>query len=148
MKMSNHYAHTQPGTMMVTLLLANSLIPAAVAAFANDDFVRWICIAMAIGLVITAGLFSSLTVSVGEGELRWFFGLGLWHYGTALTDIQSTGVVRNKWYYGFGIRMLPGFRLYNVGGLDAVEIKLRDGRVRRIGTDDPAGLAAALRTAS
>jgi hypothetical protein len=45
---------------------------------------------------------------------------------------------------GFGIRMRPGFRLYNVSGLDAVELRLKSGDVRRIGTDDAAGLAAAL----
>ncbi len=40
--------------------------------------------------------------------------------------------------------MGPGFRLYNVSGLDAVELKLKDGSVRRIGTDDAPGLTAAL----
>jgi hypothetical protein len=32
----------------------------------------------------------------------------------------------------------------NVPGLDAVELKLKYGKVSRIGTDDPSGLAAAL----
>jgi hypothetical protein len=36
------------------------------------------------------------------------------------------------------------FTLYNVSGLDAVELKLKSGEVRRIGTDNPQGLAAAL----
>jgi hypothetical protein len=36
------------------------------------------------------------------------------------------------------------FALYNVSGLDAVELKLKSGEIRRIGTDDPSGLAAAL----
>jgi hypothetical protein len=40
--------------------------------------------------------------------------------------------------------MGSGFRLYNVSGLDAVELKLKSGDIHRIGTDDPAGLAAAL----
>jgi hypothetical protein len=52
--------------------------------------------------------------------------------------------VRNHWWNGFGIRMRPGFRLYNVAGLDAVELRLKSGDVRRIGTDDPQGLSAAL----
>jgi len=38
----------------------------------------------------------------------------------------------------------PGWRLYSVSGLDAVELHLKNGDIRRIGTDDPKGLAAAL----
>jgi hypothetical protein len=34
-----------------------------------------------------------------------------------------------------------------VSGLDAVELRLKSSEVRRIGTDDPQGLAAALKTA-
>jgi len=56
--------------------------------------------------------------------------------------------VRNKWWNGLGIRKGPGFWLYNVAGLDAVELRLRSGEVRRIGTDDPQGLAAALKAAA
>jgi hypothetical protein len=33
--------------------------------------------------------------------------------------------------------MAPGFRLYNVSGLDAVELRVGSDDVRRIGTDDP-----------
>jgi len=55
--------------------------------------------------------------------------------------------VRNRWWNGFGIRMRPGFRLYNVSGLDAVELRLKSHEVRRIGTDDPQGLAEALKSA-
>ena len=41
----------------------------------------------------------------------------------------------------------PGFRLYNVSGLDAVELRLKSHEVRRIGTDDPQGLVEALKSA-
>jgi hypothetical protein len=34
-----------------------------------------------------------------------------------------------------------------VSGLDAVELQLKSGDIRRIGTDDPDGLAAALKAA-
>jgi hypothetical protein len=56
--------------------------------------------------------------------------------------------VPNRWWYGWGIRRGPGFRLYNVSGLDAVELRLKSGEVRRIGTDDPLALAAALKPAA
>jgi hypothetical protein len=41
--------------------------------------------------------------------------------------------------------MGPGFRLYNVSGLDAVELRLHSNDIRRIGTDDPEGLVKVLR---
>ena len=96
---------------------------------------------VAIALAI---IFHSLTVEISDRELRWHFGPGLWSYSLALDEISSVTIVRNHWWNGFGIRMAPGFRLYNVSGLDAVELRLKSGDVRRIGTDDPQRLAAAI----
>jgi len=93
-----------------------------------------------------ARLFASLTVIVNEDELRWYFGPGTFRYRLPLAEVASVRVVRNSVLNGFGIRMGPGFRLYNVSGLDAVELHLKNGEIRRIGTDDPSGLAAALST--
>jgi len=96
-------------------------------------------------MIVTATLFSSLTVEVTNNELRWHFGPGLWSYRLPLDEISDVAVVRNQWWNGWGIRMRPGFRLYNVSGLDAVELRLRSSDVRRIGTDDPEGLVKVLR---
>jgi hypothetical protein len=73
------------------------------------------------------------------------FGPGLWTYRLPLGDIVTVAIVRNHWWNGFGIRVLSGFRLYNVSGLDAVELQLKSHDIRRIGTDDPQGLANALK---
>ena len=64
------------------------------------------------------------------------------------TQVGTVTVVRNRWWNGFRIRTAPRFTLYNVSGLDAVELKLKSGEVRRIGTGDPEGLAAALQSAA
>jgi hypothetical protein len=93
-----------------------------------------------------AWVFSSLTVEVSGTEIRWYFGPGLWDYRVALSDIEGVRIVRNTWLNGFGIRMRPGWRLYNVSGLDAVELHLKTGDIRCIGTDDPQGLAGALKS--
>jgi len=145
--MSNQYEHTQPGTLMIMVLGVAAIVCAAIA-YGDTGASRWLAGAMAVGMMILAWLFSSLTVIVNDSEVRWYFGPGAWNYRMALTDIESARAVRNSWLNGFGVRMGPGFRLYNVSGLDAIELKLKDGSVRRIGTDDPAGLAAALQTAS
>jgi hypothetical protein len=142
--MAIHYQHTQRGTLMLVALIAGALVLAA-SAYLNPAPSRWLCLALACGLLILAWLFSSLTVIVGDNELRWYFGPGLWQYRVTLGDIRTVRAVRNSWMNGFGIRMRPGFRLYNVSGLDAVAFELNNGEIRRIGTDDASGLATALR---
>jgi hypothetical protein len=143
--MATPYRHTQPGTLMIAALGVAATI-AAVAAFTNlAPAARWALVTVAVGFIILAWLFSSLTVEVRAQELRWHFGPGLWRYRLALAEIAGAEPVRNSWLNGFGIRMRPGFRLYNVSGLDAVELRLKSGEVRRLGTDDPQGLSAALK---
>ncbi len=52
--------------------------------------------------------------------------------------------MRNRWYYAWRIRYIGTDWLYNVAGLDAVEIILTSGTRTRSGTDEPAALVAAL----
>jgi hypothetical protein len=141
--MTIRYQHTQRGILMIAALLVAAVVAASVASMEPSP-TRWLGLVLTVGFAILAGLFSSLTVVVDDDELRWYFGPGAWSYRLSPAEIESVRVVRNSWLNGFGIRMRPGFRLYNVSGLDAVELKLKTGEIRRIGTDDPAGLAAAL----
>jgi hypothetical protein len=134
------YHHTQRGTVTLIFCLAAVALDAGIAWWTG----RWLGFAVLVVVIAVAILFSSLTVEVNENELRWHFGPGLWKYRLMRKEIASIAVVRNHWWYGFGIRILPGFHLYNVSGLNAVELRLKSGEVRRIGTDDPRGLAAAL----
>jgi hypothetical protein len=144
--MAIHYQHRQRGTLMLVALIVGALALAA-TAYLNPTPSRSLCLMLACGLLILSWLFSSLTVIVGDNELRWYFGPALWQYRMTLDEIRAVRVVRNSWTNGFGIRMRPGFRLYNVSGLDAVELELNNGEIRRIGSDDAPGLAAALRQA-
>ena len=142
--MAIRYQHTQFGTLMLVTLVSGAIFFVAMAYMLPNPG-RWGLLAGAFLLIVVAWLFSSLTVSVSESELQWRFGPGLLSYRMALADIAGISIVRNTVLNGFGIRMRPGFRLYNVSGLDAVELRLKNGDIRRIGTDDPRGLAAALR---
>jgi hypothetical protein len=85
---------------------------------------------------------------VREGTVEILFGLGLVRKHVLLDEFTSVRVVRNKWYYGWGIRLIPNGWLLNVSGLDAVELVRRNGRVLRIGTDEPAPLERAIRDAA
>ena len=136
------YRHTQPGYFILAVCVAIGALGAATISRTGPMPV----ILMLITLLPIAAVFHSLTVEVDDTELRWYFGPGFWTYRLARDEIQEVAVVRNHWRSGFGIRMRPGFRLYNVSGLDAVELQLKSGNIRRIGTDDPKGLTAALQS--
>ena len=74
---------------------------------------------------------------------------GRFRFGWPERRIDLAGVVaartmRNRWWYGLGIRKIPRGWMYNVWGLDAVELELDSGSVFRIGTVDAARLLAAI----
>lgn len=141
--MATQYEHTQPGTVILATCAIIAVFGGAIAWRAQPAA----AIPMLVILASVAVIFNSLTVEIEGRELRWYFGLRLWTYRLALDDIQSVSIVQNQWWNGFGIRSAPGFTLYNVSGLDAVELKLKSGEIRRIGTDDPKEFAAALNAA-
>jgi hypothetical protein len=142
--MAMQYCHTQRGTLTIVLCLLLAALDAAIMWRTG----QWPLAAVLILLLAVAAVFSSLTVEVSDNELRWHFGPGFWAYRVPLSEIQTVAPVRNHWWNGFGIRIASGFRLYNVSGLDAVELHLKSSDVRRIGTDDPQGLAQALKSAA
>jgi hypothetical protein len=146
-----HYHHTQRVTLMQTTLLLLVVLLGGLnlilEIFQGERLTGiWFGGPISVFLCGLMWLRSSLTVEVSDTEIRWYFprGLGLWDYRVALSDIESVRIVRNTWPNGFGIRRRPGWRLYNVSAFDAVELRLKTGDIRQIGTDDPQGLAAAL----
>ena len=89
-------------------------------------------------------MLDSLTVRISNNFIEIRFGIGIIRKQFAIAKIQSATIVRNKWYYGWGIRLTPHGWLYNVAGLDAVEIRLNNGKQYRIGTDEPKELHKAI----
>ena len=85
-----------------------------------------------------------LTVKVGDGVLKLQFGLGVIRKRFLLEEIRAYRVVKNPWYYGWGIKFTPRGWLFNVSGFSAIELEMTSGKTYRIGTDDPEGLAIAL----
>jgi len=138
------YRHTQIGWPLLCVLLvaAGNVVWRAISHRAPN--VESFGFFIAFVLAMVAILFTSLTIEVTSDELIWFFGPGFWRKRVALADIASATQARNKWWWGWGIRLAPRGWLYNVGGLDAVEIALKNGKTFRLGTDDASALAARL----
>ena len=131
------YRHTQWGYFAgVTLVI---LVPvAATVTIADDD--PWAGGLVALAVLMIAALvlwFSRLTVTVEGGRVTAGFGLGRPRKSIALENVTEVRQVRSPWYYGWGIRKVPGGWMYNVWGFDSVELELSPGRVFRIGTDEP-----------
>ncbi len=88
--------------------------------------------------------FSRLVVTVAEGAVTAAFGLGKPHRVVQLSDVTEASVVRNHWIRGWGVRKVSRGWMYNVWGLDAVELELTSGKVFRIGTNEPDRLHTAI----
>ena len=83
-------------------------------------------------------LFYGMHTRIDSSQLVVSFGVGLIRKQVDLTRVKSIEIVKNPWYYGWGIRLIPYGRLYNISGVNAVEIKFADtNRIVRIGTKDP-----------
>jgi len=100
-------------------------------------------IAVLLTLIVTL-IFSNLKIIVSKSQIEWHFGLGFWNKKILIKDIQSVKIVRNKWWYGWGIRKYQLGWLYNVSGLDAIELHLKNGKHIRLGTNDPKKLQKAI----
>jgi hypothetical protein len=139
-----HYKHTQIGYFMI-------VCGAIALVIALEVFFRKATVTSMLGglaaIFVIIGLFATLTVEIRDGLLRFRFGLGLIRKKLKIAEIESCEVVRNPWYYGWGIHATKKGWVYNVSGFEAVEIFMSDGRRLRIGTDEPELLRKAILTA-
>lgn len=140
------YRHRQVGRLLRAALLGGAL--ALFVAAWRSPAAQPGAGAGAVALLAAAALFSTLTVEVTPGEIvAWFGPVRVIRRRVRTSEVRSARSVRNRWYYGWGIRLTPSGWMFNVEGLDAVELDLAGNRRFRIGTDDPAGLLGALREA-
>jgi len=140
---SESYQHTQIGYLIIVALTAGLLLCAGLLLTVEFNA---IALGVLILLAICLWLFATLTVTVDDESLAIRFGPGLvvrkrW----LLNDINDAQVVRNRWYYGWGIHLTPHGWLYNVSGMSAVQITLSNGKRYRIGSDEPKTLTRAIR---
>lgn len=128
------YNHTQRSKILIFIIIFVLLF--MIFLMYRFGF-NWIGAIVFVLMVIALYLFNSLTVTVDNEKICASFGPGLIKRTIPFRVVKSAEKVKNKWYYGFGIRLVPGGQMYNVAGMDAIELKLTNGRVFRIGTDEP-----------
>ncbi|HEY9755109.1 MAG TPA: hypothetical protein V6C97_08110 [Oculatellaceae cyanobacterium] len=87
---------------------------------------------------------SELSVEVDTNQINVIFGTGIFKKSISLKDVVSAKTIRTTPLQGWGIHWLGNGWLYNIYGLDAVEVRLLDGKSVYIGTDEPEDLSAAI----
>ena len=137
------YEHRQWGWVGVVIaaVIVGVLVLAA-GISGNSQVYAGALTAAVVGVIVTA-IFGALRVHVTDDEVSVSFLLGWPRRTVGFTDVAAVRQVRNSWWHGWGYRFIPNGRMFNVSGLDAVELELTTGKVFRIGTDDPSGLMAA-----
>ncbi len=147
-----NYKHTQIGYLMLVVTLAVLVFFTRIQVMARaeppsaDSGTNLLATAVMVLILLILVSFCSLQVHIDEKYIRIKFGYGIYQKKFSLNDIVSAKTVKNRWYYGWGIRGRPWskMRIYNVSGLDAVEIKLKNGKTYRIGTNEPKKLEQAI----
>ncbi len=136
---SSDYQHTQIGWTILTVFSCVLFIDIYFPAPAYFSLV----------IILIAIVVSTLTINVNDNQLVWFFGPRIIKKSKPINEIASCEIVTNKWWWGWGIRLRPlaGYWLYNVSGLQAVEVTLKSGNKFRLGTDEPDYLYQAINNA-
>jgi len=141
MRQDTSYSHKQVGTLVIAVM---SILGLAVA-IASGFMEGWpIMFAMLALFGIIAIVFGSMTVEVENGHMQFWFGTGLIRKSYEIRDIDSAAVVKNRWYYGWGIRLTPHGWLYNVSGMMPVKLTLVSGKTLLVGSDEPVDLVKAI----
>lgn len=139
--MTKEYKHTQVGYLLLIVFSVVILVTSYLIIVTDSHPAALVALII---MLIALGLFATLTVTIDDRMIKLQFGVGLIRKRFLLKDIETFRVVKNPWYYGWGIRLTPRGWLFNVSGLSAIELQMKSGRHYRIGTDEPERLAKAL----
>lgn len=139
------YKHTQIGYLMIVITLVVLVffawlqITARAEPSSVDSGTNFAITAIMALILLVLASFGWLTVRVDEHHVAIKFGYGIFRKKFSISEIASAAQVKNHWCYGWGIRLWfwPKMWIYNVSGFDAVELTMKNGKIYRIGTDEP-----------
>lgn len=141
--MSAEYKYTQVGFVTIIMILLVGaftwfIFDAAIKSSESQLALMLKVIGLVVAgfFVLVLAAFYSFTIQVAAGELSFWFGFGVARKSITLQDIHSVEVVKNPWYYFWGIKSTPGGWLFSIApGGRAVELVVADGKLIRLCTN-------------
>lgn len=143
------YSHTQQAPLCL-ILYGSALLCFALAWMVGSAPGSFIAVAVGLLIALLAPAFHHLTVEDQGDRLAIRFGpLPLFRRSLWYADIEKVEVGRTLILDGWGIHYsVRGGWVWNLWGRDCVVVRLKNGGVLRIGTDDAANLARFLENRS
>lgn len=137
------YKHTQIWYFIISILITSILFFLALLIYTWLE--PWILALIAVFILIIAW-FSTLKITVNNKKIKIKFGYWIFKKSFALSEIKAVKEVKNRWFYGWGIRVWfwPYMWIYNISWFDAVELKMKNWKIFRLWTDDSKQLKKAI----
>lgn len=147
------YKHTQVSWFMIAITLvvlgffAWLQVSARMELPSRDSGANVLVTGVMVLVLFVLASFSTLTVSLDEQRVKIRFGWGIFRKTFLLSEVAFVKQVQNPWYYSWGIHywLWPKMWIFNIAGFGAVELTMQNGRVYRIGTNEPEKLEAAIK---
>ena len=145
------YQRTQSAPGLTAALIIGGAVLVSVIFLLPDhpatSIGRVIVVAVVLVLWACAAVFNRMTITVDHERLEWCFGFGLLRKAVPVRAIEQVERTRSHPIEGWGIHWTPRGWLYNVSGLDAVLVHLREGGGILLGTSEPDQLVRAIQHA-
>lgn len=132
---------------VVIAIFAITMFSIAAYLFRSEEASPWLAgfvLVWSALLYLTLLNFTRLTTTVTPSLVKLHWRLGWPAKSLDRSSIVAAEPHRNSWLAGWGIRKVAKGWMWNVWGLDSVNLELDTGRTFRIGTDDVSGLRSAL----
>lgn len=140
------YQRIQSARTTVLAKLYLILLLALVVGFLDPD-TALPSLALMASVFVTAVLFlgfRSLMVTVTPSEVELAYSLGWPSKRIERSRITSVEPLQIPWWNGGGMHLISRGWIWNIWGIETVQLTFSDGSRLLIGTDDPEGLTSAL----
>jgi len=130
------------GIVFILMIASVCVLHAIITKDDSNSYTTTTLICTLVTLQVCLVLFYQLTITVTEETVSFRMGIGLIGKSYSIREIQSCQTVKNSLLYGLGIHWFPKGIIYNISGINAIELRFKNRRsVVRIGTDRPEEVA-------